>query len=199
MELDLLPILDDDQRDRLGTQAAVAFIKDNPMRIPSLMVSKLGFFFGLERRALTYFYSNDFFGNLPLPILLLIGGLVLVPFGLVSTSAALGLGLVRWDHRVWLLVLVLFGYVLPHLLLLAEERFHLVLVPFLAILAAQLWDRGWDGASERWRTRVGKLALIMAGFVVMLLCLNWGLELWHDADKLALLFGPNGNHTFFPY
>jgi hypothetical protein len=199
ISLDLLPILDDDQRDRLGTQAAVAFIKDNPTRMPSLMVSKLGYFFGLERRALTYFYSNDFFGYLPLPILLLIGDLVLVPFGLVSTSAALGLGLVRWDYRVWLLVLVLFGYVLPHLLLLAEERFHLVLVPFLAVLAAQLWDRGWNGVSERWRTRVGKLALIVAGMVVVLLCLNWGLELWRDADKLALLFGPNGNRTFFPY
>jgi len=199
ISLDLLPILDDDQRDRLGMQAAVVFIKDNPTRVPSLMVSKLGYFFGLERRALTYFYSNDFFGYLPLPILLLLGGLVLVPFGLVSTSAALGLGLVPWDRRVWLLATIIFGYILPHLLLLAEERFHLVLVPFLAILAAQLWDRGWNGLSERWRTRAGKLALTLAGLAVVLLCLNWGLELWHDADKLALLFGPNGNRTFFPY
>jgi hypothetical protein len=27
----------------------------------------------------------------------------------------------------------------------------------------------------------------------------WGLELWRDAGKLALLFGPNGNRSFFPY
>jgi hypothetical protein len=29
--------------------------------------------------------------------------------------------------------------------------------------------------------------------------LNWGLELFRDADKLALLFGPHGNTSHFTY
>jgi hypothetical protein len=29
--------------------------------------------------------------------------------------------------------------------------------------------------------------------------LNWGLELWRDADKLAVLFGPQGNVSYFSY
>ena len=29
--------------------------------------------------------------------------------------------------------------------------------------------------------------------------INWGLELWRDAGKLALLFGPKGNLSFSPY
>jgi hypothetical protein len=32
-----------------------------------------------------------------------------------------------------------------------------------------------------------------------LLCLNWGLELSRDADKLIVLFGANGNQSYFPY
>jgi hypothetical protein len=34
---------------------------------------------------------------------------------------------------------------------------------------------------------------------VILLFLNWGLELSRDADKIAALFGANGNQTYFPY
>jgi len=99
-----------------------------------------------------------------------------------------------------LLVLLLIGYLLPHVLILSEDRFHLALVPYLAILAAQLWVNGFAPIKSRWHeSQVGKLVVVIAVLCVFLLLINWGVELTRDADKISQLLGPNGNQTYFPY
>jgi hypothetical protein len=35
--------------------------------------------------------------------------------------------------------------------------------------------------------------------VAFLLFINWGFELYRDADKIAALLAPGGNQTHFPY
>src|SRR5258706_8128198 len=70
--LDLLTILDDAQRDKVGTQKAIEFIKAQPERFIPLAVNRLGFVFGLEKRLLMYFYGNNILGFIPLPLLLTI-------------------------------------------------------------------------------------------------------------------------------
>ncbi len=198
--LDLLTILDDAERDRLGTQKALEFIHANPGRFPLLMLQRLGHFWGLERRALTYFYSNNFFGKIEPPLLLILAALVLTPFILISTSAAFGLALVRWDKASLLLPLVILGYLAPHLVLLSEERFHHALVPLLASLAALGWVRGLAAWRARWQeARTGKIALSLSASLVALFWVNWIYELLRDAAVLALLFGPTGNQTYLPY
>ncbi|MBE3119965.1 MAG: hypothetical protein IMZ50_14580, partial [Candidatus Atribacteria bacterium] len=82
----------------------------------------------------------------------------------------------------------------------AEDRFHLTTVPFFAIFAAQCWIGGLSSIRQRWAgSKAGKVTLILASAAILLLLANWGLELWRDADKLALLFGPNGNQAYFSY
>jgi hypothetical protein len=99
-----------------------------------------------------------------------------------------------------LLALFFAGYITPHLLIIAEDRFHLTTVPFLAILAAQCWNGGWLSVRKRWvGSKAGKVVLILASAAILLLLANWGLELWRDGDKIALLFGPDGNQTYFSY
>ena len=66
--LDLLSILDDAQRDKIGTQKALEFIQAQPERFIPLAINRLGFFFGLEKRVLLYFYSNNLFGYMPPPV-----------------------------------------------------------------------------------------------------------------------------------
>ena len=51
----------------------------------------------------------------------------------------------------------------------------------------------WSGSMA------GRVALVLAAVAILLLLANWGLELWRDADKLVLLFGQNGNTTYFSY
>jgi 4-amino-4-deoxy-L-arabinose transferase-like glycosyltransferase len=198
--LDLLTILDDAERDRLGTQRALEFIQAAPGRFPLLMVQRLGHFFGLERRALIYFYSNNFFGKVSLPFLLTLAALILTPFIVISISAVFGLALVRWDKPALLLPLVIVGYLIPHLVLLSEERFHYALVPVFAMLAALSWERGVAALRGRWNeSRTGKIALVLASTVTACLFLNWVYELSRDASQLALLLGPTGNLTYFAY
>ncbi len=198
--LDLLSILDDAERDKVGTEKAIEFIREEPERVLSLAINRLGFFFELEKRVLMYFYSNNMIGFVPLPLLMTILAIMLLPFVLISTSAALGLSLLRRRPEHILLGLLFVGYILPHVLILSEDRFHLALVPYIAILAAQLWVGGIGTLSARWQeSTTGKILVTLGIVCVFLLLLNWGGELNRDWDKIAQLLGPNGNESYFSY
>jgi 4-amino-4-deoxy-L-arabinose transferase-like glycosyltransferase len=200
--LDLLTIADDAQRERVGTEKAIEFIQADPGRFWYLAVRRLGYFFGLERRALTFFYASNFFGYIPFPLLLMLALLFLCPFVIVSCSAAFGLALMRWDRTTLILPLVMGAYLLPHVFLLADDRLHFTLVPLFAILAAVCWTDfvgGWPALQARWQTPAGRWALVLAALAVALLFTTWGLELYRDADKLSILFGPTGNMARFTY
>jgi hypothetical protein len=198
--LDLLPILDDAERDRIGTRKAIEFIQAQPERFIPLAINRLGFFFGLEKRVLMYFYSNNIIGYVPLPWLLTISAILLLPFVIISISAAFGLAYLRWKPEHILLILLFVGYVLPHVLILSEDRFHLALVPYIAILAAQVWVNGFAPLSVRWyESSVGKMVVSLAIFTAFMLITNWSFELLRDADKISQLLGPHGNQSHFPY
>lgn len=198
--LDLLTILDDAERDRVGTQKAIEFIKAQPERFLPLAANRLGFFFGLEKRVLMYFYSNNILGYIPLPLLLMILAVLLLPFMLISTSAALGLSLARWRPEHILLLLLFVGYITPHVFILSEDRFHLALMPYLAVLAAQTWTGGFREVVTRWHeSQAGKITVALAVVVVILLVTNWGIELARDWDKITQLLGPTGNESYFSY
>jgi hypothetical protein len=171
-----------------------------PERFVPLAINRLGFFFGLEKRVLMYFYSNNLLGYVPRPTLLATSAFLLLPFVVVSLSAALGLVFLRNRPEHILLVLLLIGYLLPHVLILSEDRFHLALVPYLAILATQLWVNGFAPIKMRWHeSQAGKLVVVIAVLCAFLLLVNWGFELTRDADKISQLLGRNGNQTYFPY
>ena len=198
--LDLLSILDDSTRDQVGTQRAVAFVRQDPLRVPEYTLYRLGYFFGLESRAMIYFYSNDLLGYVSTPALLAAAFVLLIPFVAVSVSAALGLVIAPSGPASRVIVLLALGYLLPNILILAEDRFHLVLVPLLAILAARVWARGFPALRAAWAASArGRLILLTSGVMIALLFLNWGLGLYRDSGKIALLLGPNGNQTYFAY
>lgn len=198
--LDLMTIMNDAERDKIGIQSTLKFINADPGRIFTLFLHRTGYFFGLERRALTYFYSNGYFGYIPALALGGIFSLFCLPFVFVSISAVAGLAMTQWRKETWLTVLFFAGYVTPHLLIISEDRFHLTTVPFLAVFAAQCWTGGRSSIRQRWvGSKAGKVVLILALAAILLLLANWGLELWRDADRLSLLFSPNGNQTNFSY
>jgi hypothetical protein len=198
--LDLLTILDDAERDRIGTEKAIEFIRAQPERFIPLAINRLGFFFGLEKRVLMYFYGNNLLGYVPLPLLLTISAILLLPFVVISVSGAFGLAYLRWRIEHILLVLLFLGYILPHVFILSEDRFHLALVPYFAILAAQVWVHGLGLLRVRWHeSQAGKWIVSFAILAAFLLVANWGFELVRDADKIAQLLGPTGNQSYFPY
>lgn len=192
ISFDLLPILDDAERDARGMQAFWNFVRADSGRVPDLMIRKLGYFWGLDRRALTYFYSNGFFGYWPPWLLGLVLTLDTGPLVLLIPLAAVGLVCGPMHRRKTLLLLALTYYTGVHTLILAEPRFHLPLLPILAILAAYaLFERPWR-ESRPWQRGVA-LALIV------LLLTNWVTEIARDWDILAQLFGPDGYKLHLSY
>jgi hypothetical protein len=192
--LDLVPILDDAARDRLGTQRAIQFMEERPDRFIPLAVSRLGHFFRLELRVLVYFYSNNFFGHLPRAILIAVGLLFGLPFAILSISASLGAVQLPPSPQRTLLAMLLVAYLLPHVLILSEERFHLALIPFVAVLASQAWTStrqfGFLAHRRQW---------LVAGLVVVLLLVNWTYQFSSESARYVALLGPQGNHSSFPY
>ena len=194
--LDLLTIMDDSVRDEFGTRKAVEFIRGQPERFVRLAINRLGFFFGLEKRVLMYFYSNNLIGFISRPLLLIFSTILLAPFAGVALLAAFSLPALKCDDRTAILAALLAAYTLPHVFILAEDRFHLALVPFLAILAVQGWT---FFADKQVRSAANNALLWFSVLLALLLLANWGIELHRDADKIARLLGPDGNQTFFPY
>jgi hypothetical protein len=198
ISLDLLTIFDDMQRDQVGIQKAEAFIRDDPGRVPDLIVRKAGYFFGLEKRALEYFYSNDFLGYIPAPALIAIGAVFLLPFVFLATTAGFGaVALPRTDAKT---LALLFGlaYITPHLLILAEDRFHLTLIPLFAVMAAAAMLRRREILASL-RLPGGRWKWLVPAVLALLLLFNWGSELRADASHLAVLLAPGGNTTYLPY
>ena len=99
-----------------------------------------------------------------------------------------------------MLGLLFITYTLPHVFILSEDRFHLALIPYLAIIASQVWVNGFAPMRVHWNeSRVGQVMVVFAVCAVLFLLTNWGLELTRDADKIAQLLSPTGNQSYFPY
>ena len=186
-----LRIINDVERDRWSMEQALAFIRADPSQIPILVLNKWRYFWGLEKRALIYFYSNGFFGYLPPGALIPAFLFFVLPLVLVVTLAMPGLVFApesTLDKR-GLVLLFAGAYILPHMLIVAEDRYHLALLPYLAAYAGQAWAARQEIfiqlRSERWR-------LLLTLGLLSVFFLGWGIELAHAWPTLSALAGPNG-------
>jgi 4-amino-4-deoxy-L-arabinose transferase-like glycosyltransferase len=198
--LDLLTVFDDAERDALGRRLALDFIRADPGRVPILMVQKLGHFWGLEDRAFSYLYSNGLFGPWPDGLVALVLVLLSIPLVVTLPLALLG-WIVSAHDRAWtILTLLLTWYIGIHMLIMAEERFHLALVPIVAVLAA----RGWQQRLPFWRSfRAGDPSARRRSWLLLILLalvlLNWGLELSHHWGRLQGLIQADGWQLHLDY
>jgi hypothetical protein len=195
---DLISIFNDMDRDAVGIEKALGFIRDDPGRVPELIVRKAGYFFGLERRAIQFFYSSNYFGYLPAPLLLLIAAFFLLPLVFLAPLAVFGAAASPPSGTKTLLLLFLAAYITPHLLILAEDRFHMTLIPIFAVLAAAAVVRRRE-ILDSLRSPFGWRRWLLPALITLLLAFNWGYELWSDSARLSTLLGPGGNETYFPY
>ena len=192
ISLDLVPILDDGERNRRGMEAFWSFVRADPGRVPYLMVRKAGYLWGLDKRAFIYFYGNNFLGHWPAAGVAAALAALCLPFMLVAPAGLAGLVLAAPRRETALAGLLLAYYTGIHMLILAEDRFHVPLLPLLALLAAgALVERPWRQARP-WQKGVALL-------LVLLLALNWGCELARDSGLLAALLGPGGNVLYPGY
>ncbi len=192
ISLDLLPMLDDAERNARGIEAFWGFVRDDPGRVPYLMARKAGYLWGLDSRALIYFYGNGFLGQWPAWLLGLVLLLACGPLMLLAPAAASGLVCAKMGRRKGLVALLVAYVTGSHMLIMALPRFHVPLLPMVAILAAHaITERPWR-QSRPWQRG---LVLVL----IALLLANWGLELARNWDTLLALFGPDGTRLGLSY
>jgi 4-amino-4-deoxy-L-arabinose transferase-like glycosyltransferase len=190
--------------DNLGMERGLRFVREDPLRAGWLLLSKLSHFLRLDKRVLLYFYSNNFLGELPPPLLAMIFLVICLPWVVVLLLSVPGMVLNEMT-RDRALVYLLLGYLTGiHMLIMAEPRFHLALLPFLAVFAAQgatALSRAREHlhSSDEGLRRSTRWRLALALLVIALLLANWAYELNVDLDKLRLLFSPGGNLARFTY
>ncbi|MFC2064763.1 glycosyltransferase family 39 protein [Chloroflexota bacterium] len=199
ISLDLIPILDDGLRDEIGMSNAIEFIKSDPGRVIYLTIRKLGYFMGLEKRELIYLYSNNFFGYIPNPAMWLLLVLFLTPFIIISLSAVVGFFLIPWNRNNIFLLLLILGYTLPHIFILGGARFHLALIPILALGAAYFWVSGVSILKKEFSKRRIPPKLIILSFIILAMLMNWTFELIMDKHLFIAILNSGGNTTHFPY
>jgi hypothetical protein len=114
------------------------------------------------------------------------------PLVVLLPAAVVGMVCGPFGKRRLLIVMLLVYYTGTHMLILAEPRFHVPLLPIVGILAAYgLIERPWRLSRPVQR----RLAALLIG-----LCFtNWALEIARDWDTLVALFGPEGHRLYLPY
>ncbi len=188
-------ILDDGARDRYCMRQAMEYIQQNPMEAARRVIARWIKFIGPEDREFFFFYSNNLIGPVPRPGLVVLYALLALPWASTLAFGIAGLWHTRDRKGVLLILLYLLGYGLPHLLILAEPRFHLAWVPVLVPFAACAWEgKSWlngKGIFQR-----GKRLMIA---VMLLVLLSFAAGFATNLPKLAAILGKGGNQLYFPY
>jgi hypothetical protein len=194
-----LTILDDTVRDHYCTTMALRYLQEDPLEAAKRVIQRAVFFAGTETREFTYFYSNNYLGYIAQPWLGLLYLLLIVPW--VSTMIFSLLGLATMPKRFTVLVLAfVLAYTVPHLFIMAEPRFHLVLVPVLMPFAAKGWAE-WRRVTLSLKLRgtqlLGTTRLLKLAFI--LFAILWLLDLIEKWEVLMPLMSTNGNRLYLPY
>jgi 4-amino-4-deoxy-L-arabinose transferase-like glycosyltransferase len=192
-----LRILDDQARDRFAMSQAAGFIRADPLRAAALIPRRLGYFWGLEDREMLYFYSSGIFGAVPQPWLGLAYLLLVLPLALTALAAPFGWVLTP-RHR-WVMSGLLAVGMLPHLLVLAEPRFHLALVPLLAPYAAAAWTQPGLAGRIRLGLRGRERAWISACAAGLVLLVIWVSHLHREWPQLVAAMGTDGSRLHFAW
>lgn len=194
--------LDDAQRDSWAMNQAIGFIREDPPRALELLLRRLGYFWGLEDRELLYFYSNGFFGEIPQPWLGLAYGILVLPLIGLGLSAPFGCALSlkgRESRGHWLMLGLIAATHLAYIPILAEPRFHLPLVPVLALWASQFWSAPQPLKALRMGIRKGEWVWWGATGVALLLVALWAWDLWQSQEVLLAVMQPGGHQLRLSY
>jgi 4-amino-4-deoxy-L-arabinose transferase-like glycosyltransferase len=189
--------MDDGERDRWTFDEAIGFIEADPGRALALLPMRLAYLVGIESRELTFFYSSNLFGPIPtLPLVAAFLWLVL-PWLAVAAAAPFGLAAAR-DHPGRDLVLLLVAAtVLAYVPVLAEPRFHIPLVPFLAPYAATVWLHPSGLLPSRFPG--SRRAYNLAVAALLLLVVLWAWDGARQAPRLISVLSPGGNSLRLDY
>jgi hypothetical protein len=200
-EIGVIPtrFLDDAERDRWATQQALSFIRSDPGRVPELLARRLVYFWGIEDREMIYFYANNYFGPIPAPWIIAAYVLLVAPLILIGLSAPWGMVLARADPSRSLVAALIAATLIAYVPILAEPRFHLPLMPFLAVYAGAVWSTP-NPPGEIWRElKMRRLGPWLAAAACVALVVIWLIDFSNGLPSLLAILAPGGNRLWLNY
>jgi hypothetical protein len=170
------------QKDKWAQREAIAYMVANPLTTARRSVLKFADFWGLEREMIAALAGGLY--HPPQWFAWVASGAVLIAYPLVVLTAVLGVCRVTASSprtHVLIVTIVLFVTAI-HTIVFGHSRYHLPLVPFLAIYAGAAWsNRSWRDLLSL-RQAAAPLAL------ATVLVLVWSHEiLFRDADRIRML------------
>ncbi len=187
-------------------RAGVSWAMAHPGAWLRLAVAKVGYLFGLEGREHAWVYGQGYFGARASWVVTAWGAAVLIAFPALVVAAVVGLLRARGGLEPVHVALAAFvaATVALHVLSFAESRFHLPLVPVLAVAASLGAPRrtpapAVSGAPVTSPGPIARGRLGVAVVVLALLSLAWTRQAPELFAALSRLRAPGGATSAAPY
>jgi 4-amino-4-deoxy-L-arabinose transferase-like glycosyltransferase len=173
---------------RLGLE----YIKRDPWRILALVPWRVGYLLDIEGREHLWLYTNGYFGPRSPALVKGFAWVIAAAFPLLVTATVINVtfGPPLQSHSQILIGWVLAVMIVQLLTIYGDPRFHLPLVPFLAILAVRPWTASPSKSS------LGRAIGVM---VLIAVVLWWGSRVPGQLRAIADAAAPNGWQSPKPY
>jgi 4-amino-4-deoxy-L-arabinose transferase-like glycosyltransferase len=198
-DVGLIPtrFMDDGERDQWTREQALGFIQDDPARALGLLPRRLAYLVGFESRELIFFYASNVFGPIPTVPLILAYLVLVLPWVALAGAAPFGLAAAEDRPGRNLILLLVAATLLAYVPVLAEPRFHIPLVPFLAPYAATVWLRPSSLLPSRFHGARRAYTLAVAALLVLVALWSWDFA--RQAPKVVSVLAPGGNTLRLDY
>jgi 4-amino-4-deoxy-L-arabinose transferase-like glycosyltransferase len=176
------------QRDRLALEHAVAFVAMNPVLTVKRDLVKFFNFWQLERE-LVAGASRGLIGNISLPMLAAIAGLIMSSYAVTMILGIFGMIMLPPPRPMHWLLLCVMGFVwVMHTLSFGHSRYHLPLIPIVLVYSA----RAIVYRRLVWRRRTERPFWLAAG-LSSVLALYWVMEVGViDFERWRMVVGGLG-------
>jgi len=177
------------QLDKLALRYALEYIAQHPGQTAVRDVAKFFHFWQLEREVVAGL-ARGWWGNVPRTIVVVVAALITASYVVVLLSGIWGAlrGSMTSLHGAALLILVIAFVCGIHTLVFAHSRYHLPLMPLVAVFAA----RAWSQAARVLAPNVRDLRFWLATVLTMLMIIGWTVELLPAVRQLSQAYGLSG-------
>jgi hypothetical protein len=170
------------QKEKWARAKTVQYVREHPVLTVQRSIVRFADFWGLERELVAGFQQRLY---QPLVwVIAVASAAVTISYPAVMVCAVLGLFLARpRDTQAHIFLIILIAFICgTHTLVFGHSRYHLPLIPFLALYAAAaLGHRSWTASRER-------LSVAGPTMTMAILFTVWAREIFvRDADRIRQL------------